>query len=41
MRKIWLVALVIGLVGCLDLKQVRVTPEYRALKNKVGIVVLD
>ncbi len=40
MRKIWLVALVIGLVGCLDLKQVRVTPEYRALKNKVGIVVL-
>jgi hypothetical protein len=39
MRKIWLMLLMIGLVGCLNLKQARVTPEHRQLKNKVGIVV--
>ncbi len=39
MRKIWLMVLVMGLVGCFDLKQARVTPEHRQLKNKVGIVV--
>lgn len=28
------------LAGCLNLKQARVTPEHRQLKNKVGIIVL-
>lgn len=35
-----LLATVIALAGCLNLDQVRVTPEHRQLKNKTGIVVL-
>ncbi|MSR15480.1 MAG: hypothetical protein EXR86_13155 [Gammaproteobacteria bacterium] len=39
MRKFLLVLIAAGLVGCFNLKQYRVTPEYRALKNKAAIVV--
>ncbi|MGD9601934.1 MAG: hypothetical protein AB7O21_12510 [Gammaproteobacteria bacterium] len=39
-RKALLLGACIALVGCLNLKQSRVTPEHRQLKNKVAVVVL-
>lgn len=40
MRAVWLLVLAVGLTGCLNLEQVRVTPEHRQLKNRAAVVVL-